>query len=65
VLPHFSTIQRMALVQRLHLYLQPGGYLLLGQNEKLPGSEVKFRSRRRDSYVFYQKATAAAAKSGA
>jgi chemotaxis methyl-accepting protein methylase len=45
VLPHFSTIQRRALVQRLHLYLQPGGYLFLGQNEKLPASEVKFRSQ--------------------
>src|SRR5207244_2570500 len=30
VLPHFSTAQRIALVQRLHLYLEPGGYLFLG-----------------------------------
>jgi chemotaxis methyl-accepting protein methylase len=29
VLPHFSAAQRAALVQRLHLYLQPGGYLFL------------------------------------
>ena len=65
VLPHFSTVQRMALVQRLHLYLQPGGYLFLGQNEKLPASEVNFRSQTRDGYVLHQKAIAAAAKSGA
>lgn len=64
VLPHFSTVQRMTLVQRLHLYLQPGGYLFLGENEKLPATEVKFCSQTRDGYVLYQKAIAAAAKSG-
>ncbi|MGC2184730.1 MAG: protein-glutamate O-methyltransferase CheR [Terriglobales bacterium] len=64
VLPRFSTSQRTTLVQRLHLYLEPGGYLFLGQNEKLPASEVKFQNLVRDGYTVYQKAIALAAKSG-
>jgi chemotaxis methyl-accepting protein methylase len=64
VLPRFSTAQRTTLVQRLHLYLEPGGYLLLGQNEKLPASEVKFQNLIRDDYTVYQKAAVLAAKSG-
>jgi len=64
VLPHFSTAQRMALVQRLHLYLQPGGYLFLGQSEKLPASDVKFQPQVRDRYTLYRKDLAFAAKSG-
>jgi chemotaxis protein methyltransferase CheR len=55
VLPHFSPVQRTALVQRLHLYLQPGGYLFLGQNEKLAASEAKFRSETQGGYTLYQK----------
>ena len=64
VLPRFSTAQRTALVQRLHLYLEPGGYLFLGQNEKLPASEVKFQAQVGDGYAVYQKVAALAAKSG-
>ncbi len=64
VLPRFSTAQRTTLVQRLHLYLEPGGYLFLGENEKLPASEVKFQPLVRDGYTVYQKAAALAAKSG-
>jgi chemotaxis protein methyltransferase CheR len=64
VLPHFSTVQRMALVQRLHLYLQPGGYLFLGQNEKLPASDVKFQTQANNGYTLYRKAIALEAKSG-
>jgi chemotaxis protein methyltransferase CheR len=64
VLPRFSTAQRTALVQRLHLYLEPGGYLLLGENEKLPASEVNFQPQVSDGYTVYQKAIAVAAKSG-
>ena len=64
VLPHFSTAQRMALVQRLHLYLQPGGYLFLGQNEKLPASDVKFQPQVREGYTLYRKTIAMAAGSG-
>ncbi len=64
VLPRFSTAQRTTLVRRLHLYLEPGGYLFLGQNEKLPASEVKFQPQARDGYTVYQKAIALAAKSG-
>jgi chemotaxis methyl-accepting protein methylase len=64
VLPRFSTAQRTMLVQRLHLYLEPGGYLFLGENERLPASEVKFQPLVRDGYTVYQKAIAFAAKSG-
>jgi chemotaxis methyl-accepting protein methylase len=62
VIPHFCAVQGMALVERLHLYLHPGGYLFLGEKEKLPASEVRFHGQTRDGYTLYQKA---AAKSGA
>lgn len=45
VLPHFSSAQRTALVDRLHLYLEPGGYLLLGQGEKMPNANATFASQ--------------------
>ena len=64
VLPHFSTAQRMALLQRLHLYLQPGGYLFLGQSEKLPATEVKFQSQTINGFTLYRKDMALAAKLG-
>ena len=64
VLPRFSTAQRTTLVQRLHLYLEPGGYLFLGQNEKLLASEMKFQPLTSDGYTVYQKAIGLAAKSG-
>jgi chemotaxis methyl-accepting protein methylase len=64
VLPHFSAAQRAALVQRLQLYLQPGGYLFLGQGEKLPAVEVKLNPRKNADYTVYQKPAAAAANSG-
>ena len=64
VLPHFSAAQRIALVQRLHLSLQPGGYLFLGQGEKLPAVEVKFNPQNNVGYALYQKPAAAAARSG-
>lgn len=65
VLPHFSSRQRAALVQRLHLCLQPGGYLFLGQSETLPASEVAFQSQAVGSYTVYQKGMAAVVKAGA
>jgi chemotaxis methyl-accepting protein methylase len=64
VLPHFSMAQRVALVQRLHLYLQPGGYLFLGQNEKLPASDVKFQPQTSNGFTLYRKEMALAARSG-
>jgi two-component system CheB/CheR fusion protein len=64
VLPRFSAAQRVALTQRLHLYLQPGGYLFLGQREKLPAADVSFNSHKNKDYVIYQKPLAAGAKSG-
>jgi chemotaxis protein methyltransferase CheR len=64
VLPHFSAAQRIALVQRLQLYLEPGGYLFLGDGEKLPALDVTFNFHKNADYILYQKPLAAAAKSG-
>jgi chemotaxis methyl-accepting protein methylase len=44
--------------------LQPGGYLFLGTEEKLPASEVQFQPQASAGYTFYRKAIAVAAKSG-
>ena len=64
VLPHFSTAQRMALAQRLHLYLEPGGYLLLGDGEKLPSIDLAFQSESHKGCTLYRKPLAAAARAG-
>jgi two-component system CheB/CheR fusion protein len=64
VLPHFSTAQRMALVQRLHLYLEPGGYLLLGDGEKLPSMDIGLQAESRKGCTLYRKPRAAAARAG-
>jgi chemotaxis methyl-accepting protein methylase len=64
VLPHFSTAQRIALVQRLHLYLEPGGYLFLGEGEKIPAMDVTFNYHKNADYILYQKPLTAAAKAG-
>jgi len=64
VLPQFSTAQRIALAQRLHLYLEPGGYLLLGDGEKLPTAELPFHSETHKACTLYRKPQAAAAKAG-
>jgi chemotaxis methyl-accepting protein methylase len=63
VLPHFSATQRAALAERLHLYLEPGGYLFLGDAEKLPAVNVTFQAEG-DTRSVYRKPLAAAAKSG-
>src|SRR5919197_73264 len=64
VLPQFSTAQRIALTQRLHLYLEPGGYLLLGESEKLPVADVTFQSECHKTFTLYRKPFAATAKAG-
>ena len=64
VLPHFSTAQRIALVQRLHLYLEPGGYLFLGDGEKIPAMDLTFNYQKNADYILYQKPLTAAAKAG-
>lgn len=64
VLSRFSAAQRASLVHRLHLYLQPGGYLFLGQGEKLPPVDVTFHTRTASDYTVYQKPMAAAAGLG-
>jgi chemotaxis methyl-accepting protein methylase len=64
VLPHFSTAQRIALTQRLHLYLEPGGYLFLGTNEKLQAVDVSFQSQSAGDYEFFRKPMCIAARAG-
>ena len=64
VLPHLSRAQRMALLERLHLYLEPGGYLFLSQTEKLCTSNLNFRSETFDGYTFHRKPMAASAAYG-
>ena len=64
VLSHFSMAQRMAALQRLRMYLEPGGFLFLGQNEKLPAAEVSFTPHSYLTCASYQRPLAAAAKLG-
>jgi chemotaxis methyl-accepting protein methylase len=64
VLPHFSRAQRLALLERLHLYLEPGGYLFLSQTEKLSAPNLNFRSETFDGYTVHRKPLAASAAYG-
>jgi chemotaxis methyl-accepting protein methylase len=64
VLPHFSRAQRLATMERLHLYLEPGGYLFLSQTEKLSAPNLNFRSETYDGYTFHRKPVAASAAYG-
>lgn len=65
VLPHFSVAQRIALVERLHLYLEPGGYLLLGDGEKIPAAaDIKFQMENESGGALSRKPLTTAAKSG-
>ncbi len=64
VLPHLSRAQRTALMERLHLYLEPGGYLFLSQTEKLCAPNLNFRSEAFDGYTFHRKPLAASAAYG-
>ncbi|HZW94917.1 MAG TPA: CheR family methyltransferase [Candidatus Eremiobacteraceae bacterium] len=64
VLPQFSRAQRIALIERLHLYLEPGGYLFLSQTEKLITSNLNFRAETFDGYTFHRKPPAASAAYG-
>ncbi len=64
VLPHLSRVQRTALMERLHLYLEPGGYLFLSQTEKLGPTNLNFRPETFDGYTFYRKPLAASAAYG-
>ena len=64
VLPHFSRAQKIALIERLHLYLEPGGYLFLSQTEKLITQNLNFRSETYDGYTFHRKPLAASAAYG-
>ena len=64
VLPHLSRAQRLALMERLHLYLEPGGYLFLSQTEKLCAPNLNFRSETYDGYTFHRKPMAASAAYG-
>jgi chemotaxis methyl-accepting protein methylase len=64
VLPHFSRAQRLGLLERLHLYLEPGGYLFLSQTEKLVAPNLNFRPESFDGYTYHRKPLAASAAYG-
>jgi chemotaxis methyl-accepting protein methylase len=64
VLPHLSRTQRTALLERLHLYLEPGGYLFLSQTEKLYAPNLNFRPESYDGYTMHRKPLAASAAYG-
>ena len=66
VLPRFSLAQRATLLQRLHLYLQPGGYLFLGQGRKTARRRSDLRHLRHTGSCTrcYRKGMAAVAKVG-
>jgi len=64
VLPHLSRSQRVALLERLHLYLEPGGYLFLSQTEKLCTPNLNFRQETYDGYTLHRKPLAASAAYG-
>lgn len=64
VLPHLSRSQRAALIERLHLYLEPGGYLFLSQTEKLFAPNLNFRSETFDGYTYHRKPVAASGAYG-
>ena len=64
VLPYLSTQHRTTLLQRLHMFLEPGGYLFLGQSEKIPAAGVSFVTENYLSYTFLRRPMAAAARSG-
>ena len=64
VLPQLSRTQRTALMERLHLYLEPGGYLFLSQTEKLYAPNLNFRPESYDGYTMHRKPMAASAAYG-
>ena len=64
VLPHLSRSQRAALLERLHLYLEPGGCLFLSQTEKLFAPNLNFRSETFDGYTYHRKPMAASVAYG-
>ena len=64
VLPQLSRAQRTALMERLHLYLEPGGYLFLSQTEKLCAPNLNFRQETYDGYTMHRKPMAASAAYG-
>ena len=64
VLPLLSRTQRSALIERLHLYLEPGGYLFLSQTEKLCAPNLNFRQETYDGYTMHRKPMAPSAAYG-
>ncbi len=63
VLPHFSACQRIALLQRLHMFLEPGGYLFLGEEERI-GPGANFMVETQGNCTYYRRALTAAAHAG-
>ena len=65
VLPHLPAAQRAVLLQRLHLFLEPGGYLLLAPGEVASSFDVVFRAVASNGYTLFQKPMAKSARAGA
>lgn len=63
VLSQFSAGQRSALLQRLQMFLEPGGYLFVGQDEKV-GPESGLQKESYLNCTYYQRPMAVAARSG-
>ena len=63
VLSYFSAGQRSALLQRLHMFLEPGGCLFVGEAERVT-SEFGFQSESYLNCTYYRRTIAAAARSG-
>ncbi len=63
VLPHLSAAGRTAVLQRLHLALEPGGYIFLGEGEHFPADANLIRHGA-PGYTYYQRPLAAAARAG-
>ena len=64
VMPQLAPPNRSALLGRLHMFLEPGGYLFLGDDENLPASEVTFLPQAHGSCTIYRRPMVAAARSG-
>jgi chemotaxis protein methyltransferase CheR len=63
VLSQFYAGQRSTLLQRLQMFLEPGGYLFVGQDEKV-GPESGFQRESHLGCTYYQRPIAVAARSG-
>ena len=62
VLPHLSTSHRTALLERLSMFLEPGGYLFVGETERIGGDSLE--NSKYLNYTYYRRPLATVARSG-